>query len=333
VCATGAGSQTAKGKPFEVYIGAVSGGTVTYSNETEFEDEYGESVAWGFDSRCDYCSGRNVVLTDYDADGDDDVIVIVKELKENGAFVTWDHDGDSGTPEVNKSSNRVLRNDEVEGERVLVWDHDSNFDEAAVGGQCIDTLNLYPANDTRLDLVTCDYDGNVTVWRANASAGDLTDNTSYHLTGTAPTWDVVGASDDYIVGSNNHSGIEVWGRKAGTNQQYESKYDIDAGTGTDEIDGYVALIEVVGNWAYVTVRGEGDTTGILDTCLTGDHGNGYDYKQSVVVRLTDGHLYPMPLVEHGCQGRSVEYGSNWFLTLNGWTKTVGPVEFRRYDTQ
>ncbi len=334
VCATGAGSGFTKGKPFEVYIGAVSGGTVTYSNETEFEDEYGQPpVGWGFDSRCDYCSGRNVALTDYDSDGDDDVIVVVKDLKSGGSFVTWDHDGDPTTAEVNKSSNRVLRNDEVAGERVLVWDHDSNFDEATVAGQCIDTLNLYPENDSRLDLVTCDYDGNVTIWRANWTAGDLTDNTSYHLTGTVPTWHVVGASDDYIVGSNNNAGIEVWGRKEGTNQQYEWKFDVDAGTGTDEIDGYVALIEVVGNWAYVTVRGEGDTDSLLDTCLTGAHGTGYDYEESVIVNLENEYLYPMPLVEGGCQGRAVEYGNVWFLTLNGWTKTVGPVEFRRYDTQ
>ncbi len=41
----------------------------------------------------------------------------------------------------------------------------------------------------------------------------------------------------------------------------------------------------------------------------------------------------MPLVEGGCQGRAVEDGNVWFLTLNGWTKTVGPVEFQRYDTE
>ncbi len=326
VCATGAGSGFTKGKPFEVYIGAVSGATVTYSNETEFEDEYGQPpVGWGFDSRCDYCRGRAIVLTDYDADDDDDVVVIVKEDLD-----TWDHDGDGGTPEVYKSTSRVLENDGSE----LVWDHGSNFDRAKVAGHCFDTLNLYPANDSRLDMVTCDYDGNVTVWRANASAGDLTDNTSFHLTGTAPTWDVVGASDDYIVGSNNNAGIEVWGRKEGTNQQYEWKFDVDAGTSTDEIDGYVAVIEVVEKWAYVTVRGSGDVTSLLDTCGSdGNHSQSFDYKASVIVRLDNGHVYPMPLVEQGCPGRAVEYGQNWFLTLNGWTRTLGPVEFQRYDTE
>ena len=197
----------------------------------------------------------------------------------------------------------------------------------------MDTLNLYPGGDSRLDLITCDDSGNVTVWRASGSAGDLVDYTSFHLTGTLPTWHVVGASDDWIVGSEDHEGIEIWGRKQGTNQKFEWKDDVEAGTGNDEIDGWVALIEVIGDWAYVTVRGEGDTTSIVDRCLDPRHGDGYDYQQSVIVRLSDGKVYPMPLVEEGCPGRAVEYGSNWFLTFNGYTKTIGPVEFRRYDTQ
>jgi hypothetical protein len=336
VCATGAGSGLATGKPFEVYVGDADGTTVSYSNQTEFERRYGKpAVGWGFDSRCDYCRGRSVVLTDYDADGDDDVIVVVKPLKASKGFVLYDHDGDGGTPKVAKSSNRVLEN--IGGE--LVWDHDSNFDQASnaglgVAGHCIDTLNLFPANDSRLDLVTCGYDGSVTVWRANASVGDLTDKTRYHLRGKLPTWHVVAASDDWIVGSNENSGIEVWGRKAGTNQQFEWKRDVAAGTGADEIDGFVARIEVNGKWAYVTIRGEGDTTSLVDTCGNAkDHGYGYDYKPSVIVRLTDGKVFPMPLVAQGCPGSAVAYGSNWFLTLNGWTKTMGPVEFHRYDTK